>query len=210
MRGPIGKEYYAEMEKRMGLVAFDVGYIGTRQINLRKARPVRTPADWAGLKLRVQPGGRAAISIGKGLGFTPVPMPVTEIYLSLKTGTVDAIDSPLPITRAAKVDEIIEQVTLTAHLVQPFVFVLGKQAWDKMDAGQKTSVRRAAVDAMEQLYKETVSEEASLAKEFEKKGIKFVTPDREAFRAAMTKQLTEDGLTAKWKPGLAEAIAAVK
>jgi TRAP-type C4-dicarboxylate transport system substrate-binding protein len=79
-----------------------------------------------------------------------------------------------------------------------------------MDAGQKTSVRRAAVDAMEQLYKETVSEEASLAKEFEKKGIKFVTPDREAFRAAMTKQLTEDGLTAKWKPGLAEAIAAVK
>ncbi len=210
MRGPIGKEYYAEMEKRMGLVAFDVGYIGTRQINLRKARPVRTPADWAGLKLRVQPGGRAAISIGKGLGFTPVPMPVTEIYLSLKTGTVDAIDSPLPITRAAKVDEIIEQVTLTAHLVQPFVFVLGKQAWDKMDAGQKTSVRQAAVDAMEQLYKETVSEEASLAKEFEKKGIKFVTPDREAFRAAMTKQLTEDGLTAKWKPGLAEAIAAVK
>src|SRR5581483_11602955 len=90
MRGPIGKEYYAEVEKKMGLVAFDVGYIGTRHINLRKAHAVKTPADFSGLKLRVQPGGRTAISIGKGLGFTPVPMPVTEMYLSLKTGTIDA------------------------------------------------------------------------------------------------------------------------
>jgi len=210
MRGPIGKEYYAEVEKRMGLIALDVGYIGTRHVNLRKAHAVKTPADWAGLKLRVQPGGRTAISIGKGLGFTPVPMPVTEIYLSLKTGTIDATDSPLPVTRASKVDEIIEQVTLTAHLVQPFVFVLGKHAWDKMNAEQQASVRKAGEDAMEQLYKQTASEEISLVKDFEAKGIKFVTPDRDAFRAAMAKQIAEDGMNAKWKPGLADAIAAVK
>ncbi len=210
MRGPIGKEYYDEIEKRMEIIALDIGYIGTRQVNLRQARPVRTPADWAGIKLRVQPGGRTAISIGKGLGLTPVPMPVTEIYLSLKTGTVDSTDSPLPVTRAAKVDEIIQQVTLTGHLVQPFILVLGKQTWTKLSPDQQATMRNAANEAMDQLYNQTTGEEKSLVKDFEAKGIKFVTPDREAFRAAMAKQLVEDGLTAKWKPGLVEAVAAVK
>ena len=39
-------------------------------------------------------------------------MPVTEIYLALKTGTIDATDSPLPVTRATKVEEIIKQVAI--------------------------------------------------------------------------------------------------
>jgi tripartite ATP-independent transporter DctP family solute receptor len=210
MRGAIGKEYYAEVEKRMQLMALDIGYIGTRHVNLREHKDVKTPADWSGMKLRVQPGGRTAISIGRGLGLTPVPMPVTEVYLSLKTGTIDATDSPIPVTRATKVEEIIKQVTLTGHLVQPFVLVIGKHVWDKLAPDQQAVLRKEAAAAMEGLYKHTADEEKSLVKEFEAKGIRFVTPDREAFRAAMMKQLEQDGLTARWKPGLADAIAAVK
>lgn len=210
MRGAIGKEYYAQVEQKMQLIALDIGYIGTRQVNLREARAVKTPDDWRGMKFRVQPGGRTAVSIGKGLGLTPVPMPVTEIYLSLKTGTIDATDSPLPVTHATKVSEIIKQVTLTAHLVQPFVLVIGKHIWDKLSPEQQAVVRKEAAAAADDLYQKTAGEEKSLVKEFEAKGITFVTPDREAFRAAMVKQLAEDGISAKWKPGLAEAIAAVK
>ena len=210
MRGAIGKEYYAEVEKRMQLIALDIGYIGTRHVNLREAKAVKSPADWSGMKLRVQPGGRTAISIGKGLGLTPVPMPVTEVYLALKTGTIDATDSPLPVTRATKVEEIIKQVTLTGHLVQPFVLVIGKHIWDKLSPAQQAVVRKEAAAAADELYKHTSDQEKSLVGEFEKKGIKMVTPDRAAFRSAMMKQLADDGLTAKWKPGLAEAIAAVK
>lgn len=210
MRGAIGKEYYAQVEQKMQLIPLDIGYIGTRQVNLREAKAVKTPDDWRGMKFRVQPGGRTAVSIGKGLGLTPVPMPVTEIYLSLKTGTIDATDSPLPVTHATKVSEIIKQVTLTAHLVQPFVLVIGKHIWDKLTPEQQGVVRKEAAAAADELYRKTAGEEKSLVKEFEAKGIKFVTPDREAFRAAMSKQLAEDGISAKWKPGLAEAIAAVK
>jgi TRAP-type C4-dicarboxylate transport system substrate-binding protein len=194
----------------MQLIPLDIGYIGTRQVNLRQAKAVKTPDDWRGMKFRVQPGGRTAVSIGKGLGLTPVPMPVTEIYLSLKTGTIDATDSPLPVTHATKVSEIIKQVTLTAHLVQPFVLVIGKHIWDKLSPEQQAVVRKEAAAAADDLYQKTAGEEKSLVKEFEAKGITFVTPDREAFRAAMMKQLAEDGISAKWKPGLAEAIAAVK
>lgn len=210
MRGDIGREFYEAMDRQMDIIGLDIGYIGTRQVNLRTAKDVKTPQDWSGVKLRVQPGGRTAVSIGKGLDLTPVPMPVTEIYLALKSGTIDATDSPLPVTHATKVSEIIQQVTLTNHLVQPFVLVIGKQVWSKLAPDQQQVIRTAAKEAMDELFQQTVHEEKSLVKEFEAKGIRFVTPDREAFRAAMMKQLAEDGLTARWKPGLAEAIAAVK
>jgi tripartite ATP-independent transporter DctP family solute receptor len=210
MRGPVGREFYAAMEKQMDLIALDIGYIGTRQVNIRQAKDIRAPADWSGMKLRVQPGGRTAISIGKGLGLTPVPMPVTEIYLALNSGTIDATDSPLPVTHATKVSEIIKQVTLTNHLVQPFVLVIGKQAWSKLKPDEQAAMRAAAKEAADELFNDTLSEERGLVKEFEAKGIKFVTPDRAAFQVAMTKQLAEDGLSAKWKPGLLETISAVK
>ena len=210
MRGPVGQEFYAAMEKQMDLIALDIGYIGTRQVNIRQQKDIRTPADWSGMKLRVQPGGRTAISIGKGLGLTPVPMPVTEIYLALNSGTIDATDSPLPVTHATKVSEIIKQATLTNHLVQPFVLVIGKQVWTKLKPDEQAAVRAAAREAADELFKDTLGEERSLVKEFEAKGIRFVTPDRAAFQAAMTRQLAEDGLSAKWKPGLLETISAVK
>jgi tripartite ATP-independent transporter DctP family solute receptor len=210
MRGQIGRDFYAAMEKEMELIALDIGYIGTRQVNIRQAKDIRTPNDWSGMKLRVQPGGRTAVSIGKGLGLTPVPMPVTEIYLALNSGTIDATDSPLPVTHATKVSEIIKQVTLTNHLVQPFVLVIGKQVWTKLKPEEQTAVRAAAKEAADELFNGTLGEETSLIKEFESKGIRFVTPDRTAFQTAMTKQLVDDGLSAKWKPGLLEAISAVK
>jgi TRAP-type transport system periplasmic protein len=162
------------------------------------------------MKLRVQPGGRTAVSIGKGLGLTPVPMPVTEIYLALNSGTIDATDSPLPVTQATKVDEIIKQVTLTGHLVQPFVLVLGKQVWTKLTPDQQAAIQKAAREAMTELYEQTAHEEADLVKVFQAKGITFVKPDIDVFKAAMTKQLQEDGLTARWKPGLFESISAVR
>jgi TRAP-type transport system periplasmic protein len=210
MRGDIGRQYYAEIAQKMDLIALDIGYIGTRHVNLRQAVPVKTPQDWSGMKLRVQPGGRTAVSIGKGLGLTPVPMPVTEIYLALNSGTIDATDSPLPVTQATKVDEIIKQVTLTGHLVQPFVLVLGKQVWIKLTPDQQAAIQKAAREAMTELYEQTAHEEADLVKVFQAKGITFVKPDIDVFKAAMTKQLQEDGLTARWKPGLFESISAVR
>ncbi len=135
-------------------------------------------------------------------------MPVTEIYLAMNTGTIDATDSPLPVTQATKVSEIVKQITMTSHLVQPFVLTMSKQVWGKFKPEEQKLVREAAKEAMDELFRQTADEETSLVKEFESKGIRFVTPDREAFRAAMMKQLQEDGLTARWKPGLLEAIAA--
>lgn len=210
MRGEIGREFFAAAQQTMQLVALDIGYIGTRHVNLRTATNGRTPADMQGLKLRVQPGGRAAVAIGRGLGMTPVPMPVTEIYVALRSGLIDATESPLPVTEATRVNELIQQVVLTGHLVQPFILVVSEQFMGRLNESERQAVRRAAREAMDELYAETSAAERSLVAAFEARGIRFLTPDREAFRASAMRQMEQDGLTARWTPGLLERIGAVR
>ena len=121
-------------------------YLGTRQVNLRATREVKSPADLAGVKLRM-PGGPEWLLLGQSLGVTPTPMAMPEVYLALKTGAIDGQENPLTIMNAAKLHEVTQQVVLTAHLVQPVFYALRKQTWDGLSADQKKKVRAAAVTA---------------------------------------------------------------
>ncbi len=210
MRGEIGQAFYAAAQQTMQLVALDIGYIGTRHVNLRTPVTGRTPDALQGLKLRVQPGGRAAVAIGRGLGLTPVPMPVTEVYVALRSGLIDATESPLPVTEATRVSELIQQVVLTGHLVQPFVLVVGEQFMGRLDEAGRTAVRQAARAAMDELYAETSGAERSLVGTFEGRGIRFLTPDRDAFRTSCMRQMEQEGLTARWQAGLLDRIGGVR
>jgi hypothetical protein len=91
-------------------------YLGTRQVNLREARNVKTPADLKGIKLRM-PGSKDWLFLGNALGATATPLAFGEVYLGLKTGTIDGQDNPLPSVRAAKFYEVTKQLVLTSHLV---------------------------------------------------------------------------------------------
>ena len=66
MDGPIGKEYIAAVGSKMGIEIIDFIYLGTRQVNLRQAKDVKTPADLAGVKLRMPPGA-GWTALGRGL-----------------------------------------------------------------------------------------------------------------------------------------------
>lgn len=210
MRGDIGREFYAAARATMQLVPLDIGYIGTRHVNLRTPVTGRTPADMNGLKLRVQPGGRAAVAIGRGFGMTPVPMPVTEIYVALRSGVIDATESPLPVTEATRVSELIRQVVLTAHLVQPFILVVGEQFMNRLTPPEQQAVRDAARAAMDELRTATSNAERDLVPVFEGRGITFLTPDRDAFRASVMRQFEQEGLTGRWRAGLLDRIAGVR
>jgi TRAP-type C4-dicarboxylate transport system substrate-binding protein len=210
MRGDIGREFYAAAQSSMQLVALDVGYIGTRHVNLRTPVTGTTPAALQGLKLRVQPGGRAAVAIGRGLGLTPVPMPVTEVYVALRSGVIDATESPLPVTEATRVSELIQQVVLTGHLVQPFILAVGEPFMARLTAPEQQAVRDAARAAMDGLLAVTLAGERDLVPAFERRGIRFLTPDREAFRSSVMRQMEQEGLTARWRAGLLDRITGVR
>lgn len=209
LRGPIGEEYYDAVAQKMGIQIVDVAYLGTRQVNLRTARDVKAPADLSGVKLRM-PGGPGWLALGKGLGVTPVPMAISEVYLALKTGAIDGQDNPLTITKVNNFQEVTQQIVLTSHLVQPVFFAFAKPFWDKLSAPQQAAIRKAARSGASFNDSHRLAEEKELVPFFVKYGLKVTTPDLAAFRASVHKEYVDSGLAAKWQPGLQEKISAVK
>lgn len=209
MRGPIGKEYYDAVAAKMGIQIIEVSYLGTRQLNLREVRDVKTPADLAGVKLRM-PGGPGWLALGKGLGVSPTPMAMGEVYLALKTGAIDGQENPLSLTKNNNLQEVTKQITLTSHLVQPVFYAIAKPFWDKLSPAQQEAMRKAARESAQFNDESRSAEEKQLVDFFTKAGLKVTTPDVASFRASVDKQYQESGLVAKWLPGLKEKVQAVK
>jgi tripartite ATP-independent transporter DctP family solute receptor len=208
-RGPVGQAYYADVAQKMGIQILEATYLGTRQVNLRAPRDVKTPADLAGVKLRM-PGGPGWLALGKGLGVSPTPMAMPEVYLALKTGSVDGQENPLALTKANNLHEVTKQIVLTSHLVQPVFFAMAKPFWDKLSPAQQAALRKAASESAAFNDGQRVASEKELTTFFTQQGLTVTTPDVAAFRASVARQYVDSGLSAKWSPGLADKIAAVR
>ncbi|UUZ67956.1 TRAP transporter substrate-binding protein DctP [Polaromonas sp. P2-4] len=141
--GPIGAEMYKAVAEKMDVQILAVAYLGTRQINLREIRAVKTPADLKGVKLRM-PGSKEWLFLGEALGATPTPLAFGEVYLGLKTGTIDGQDNPLPTVRAAKFYEVTKQIVLTGHLIDGVFISISSKSYNAMNAAQKQKVNAAA------------------------------------------------------------------
>lgn len=208
-RSEIGREFYADVASKMGLEILDVGYLGTRTVNLRTDKQVRVPADLAGVKMRMPPGP-AFQTIARALGATSVSMPITEVYVALKTGTIDAQDNPTNMTRDWKFQEVTKQVVLTRHLVQPVFIAIAKPFFDKLSADQQAELRAAARAAAEVQIATSAKDEEDAIGTFKAANIRIVEPDVAAFRAAVMDQYAKTGLMDKWTPGLLARIEAVR
>ena len=208
-RSDIGKEYYDEVAAKMGLVILDTAYLGTRTVNLNNDKKVEKPSDLAGTKMRMPPGPAFQV-LAKALGATPVSMPITEVYLGLKTGSIDGQDNPTNMTRDWKFHEVTKQVVLTKHLVQPVFIAIAKPVWDKLPPAQQTEMRAAAREAADMQIAKTLADEKSAVDTFRAANIRVSEPDAAVFRTVVMKEYEAAGMTAKWKPGLLARIQAVK
>ena len=208
-RGDIGKEFFSAVESRMGIVILDTGYIGTRTVNLRSDKPIRVPADLAGFKMRMPPGP-AFQTIAQALGAVSVAMPATEMYLALKTGSIDAHDNPTNMTRDWKLQEVTSQVILTRHLVQPLFVAIAKPVFDKLTPAQQAELRAATQEAIEIQITKSAKDELDALETFKAAKLRIVEPDVASFRTAVRDQYKKSGMSDKWKPGLMERVDAVR
>ncbi len=157
------------------------------------------------------PPGPGFQAIAKALGATAVSMPVTEVYLGLKTGAIDAQDNPTNMTRDWKFEEVTSQIIMTRHLVQPTFIAIAKPFFDKLPADQQAAVRAAAKEAADFQIVNSLKDEVDALEGFRRNGkMKIVEPDIAAFKAAVQAEYKATGLMDKWKPGLLERIDAVK
>jgi tripartite ATP-independent transporter DctP family solute receptor len=206
-RGPIGTEFAEEVAGRMGIVILDTAYLGTRTVNLRGDRRVNQPADLNGVRMRMPPGASFQV-LARALGATPVSMPITEVYLALRTGAIDGQDNPANMTRDWKFNEVTQQVILTRHLVQPVFIAIAKPVFDRLPAAQQAALRAASRAAADTQIAQTLADEQAALDGFRREGIRIVEPDVAAFRAAVMAEYRRANLTERWKRGLLERIEA--
>jgi TRAP-type transport system periplasmic protein len=203
--GDVGKEYAARVEKDLGIHLVRSQYLGTRHVILRQPRNVSTPADLAGLKLRM-PGSETWQFLGNALGANATPLAFEEIYLALQTGTVDGLENPLPDAEAGKFYEVAKQVVLTGHMVANTFFAMSKSFWDGLTADQRKAIEAAEAKAKAFNDEGVIKTEADAKAFFEGKGVKVTTPDVSAFRQQVQKKFLDSKFAASWPKGMLDRI----
>ena len=207
--GPIGAELFKLVSEKMDITPLATAYLGTRQINLREAKPVKTPADLKGVKLRM-PGSKEWLFLGEALGATATPLAFGEVYMGLKTGTIDGQDNPLPSVRAAKFYEVTKQIVLTSHLVDGIFIAIASKSFNALTAAQKQKVTAAAQAAAAYNNENRLKEESQLVEFFKKEGLQVNTPDVEAFRKSVQATYQASDYAKAWPKGLLDRINATK
>lgn len=208
MDGDILKDLYAEIEDKAKVKILANPYIGTRHVNLRGTKKTMTPADLAGVKLRM-PGGEGWQFVGEALGANPTPLAFTEVYTALQTGAIDGQDNPLPADKAMKFYEVTNQIVLTAHLIANNQFAISLSKWNSLDAGQQAKVQECATNFQNALDKVTLDLEAELVEFFKGEGLQVYEPDKEAFRNHVLEVYKKSKYSADWPEGLLDKINAL-
>ena len=206
--GPIGVDYRRMVAEKMGIVILSTAYLGTRQVALARKRNVSGPQDLAGVKLRM-PAGPDWLVLGRVLGVSPVPMGMPEVYLALKTGTIDGQENPLSVFSAAKLYEVSEQIVMTAHMLQPVFFSVPKPFWDRLSAAQQAAVQAACVAASKQNDDARLADEAQITGAMKGRGLAVDSPDLQPFRALADRLYSEDAGAKAWDVGMAKRVSEV-
>jgi tripartite ATP-independent transporter DctP family solute receptor len=208
-QGPIGAEMFKAVSEKMDVTPLATAYLGTRQLNLREVHKIQTPADLKGIKLRM-PGSKEWLFLGESLGATATPLAFGEVYLGLKTGTIDGQDNPLPSVRAAKFYEVTKQIVLTSHLVDGLFIAISNKSMAAMTPAQRQKVTTAAQAAAQYNNENRLKEESQLLEFFRKEGLQVSTPDLDAFHKAVQQRYQNSDYAKVWPAGLVERINAVR
>lgn len=112
---------------------------------IMKEKVIRTPADLAGLKIRV--AGATAAEVASALGATPVQMPINEVYNALQTGLIDGVITGSSTLNDFKLDEVANSYTFGANLGRlSFYTVMNQARYEALPDDQK-----AALDAVSRI-----------------------------------------------------------
>ena len=161
-----------------GLAWFEVGF----RCITTKNRPVRTPADVKGLKIRTTPNPSHILAF-KLLGANPVPMPLGELFQALESGAVDAQEHPISITWSAKFYEVQKHLTMTRHAYTAMPLVMNKAKFDALAPELQKVLVESAVQAASMQRELNAKDETKIIAELRNNGMAVIeTYDAAPFR----------------------------
>ena len=205
----LGAQMKKMVEDKLRVKILGPTFFGTRQVGLKPRKRINTPADLAGIKLRMPPGDAWQL-LGRSIGANPTPMAYAEVYTGLQTGAIDGQDNPLPNVQNMKFYEVMSQIVLTSHLVGYDLLTVNLKAWNGMSPQQQKAFQAAADKAIAWSTAEHLKREAELAEGFKKQGLEVYVPDVNAFRAHAQKVYMSSDEAKDWPKGMLQKINALK
>jgi TRAP-type C4-dicarboxylate transport system substrate-binding protein len=206
-KADIGQEFIGMAKEKLGIQIITPVYFGTRHVNLKPEKEIKTPADLAGIKLRMPPGEFWQF-LGESIGANPTPVAYAEVYTALQTGAIDGQDNPLLASRLMKFYEVTTQFVLTGHVVAYDVMAISSKIWDAMKPEEQAAFRAAAEKAVDDYTAKFNAQEQEAIEFFKKEGKKIYTPDVDAFRTSAQKKYQEK-YGNDWPKGALDKINAI-
>lgn len=155
---------------------------GFRQIT-NNVRPIVTPADLRGIKLRT-PKGYWRVRLFQGFGAHPSPMSLGEVFVAIQTGVLDGQENPLQQIYASRFQEVQKYLSLTNHLYSPVFLTAGAEKFAKLPPDVQDTLVRLARETQQHTYDSAGQMDEDIMKEMARSRIQINESDRDSFVAA--------------------------
>ncbi|MFV4846348.1 TRAP transporter substrate-binding protein [Edwardsiella tarda] len=179
--GPVGKEIM-DSTKDKGFFSMAAYVAGTRSFYAKK--PITSPADLKGMKIRVQ-ASPTTIKMIELMGGSPTPISFGEVYTAMQQGVVDGAENNVPSWVQTRHIEIANVLSEDEHASIPDYLVIATKTWEKLTPEQQAILAKAARDSevyQQKLWDQVDAESRAQAKAM---GASIVSVDKAPFRAAV-------------------------
>jgi tripartite ATP-independent transporter DctP family solute receptor len=185
LNGPIGKELLlAGQDKGLrGLCYYDAG---ARSFYAKK--PINSPADLKGLKVRVMKS-IMSMDMVEAMGGSPTPIAWGELYTSLDQGVVDAAENNPPSFRTSRHYEVCHYYSLDEHTRLPDILIISTRVWNSLSPEFQQVLQEAVDESVVYERKIWAEAEKNDLKIVEDAGVKVTYPDKKPF---------EDSVKSMW------------
>lgn len=184
VRGPLFDNLVSRLSKKVPVRVLGRYWMGERYI-LTRAKPVYTPNDLKGLKIRVPTYGMFVPGY-KALGASPTPINYAEVYMALQQGVVDGMENPVGLIRGMKFYEVTKYLTTIPIINAVNVLVINEPAFRRLPAEYQRILQEAAKESSRYLEELMTKEMKENLRFFESRGLKIIQPkDLEGWRAKL-------------------------
>ncbi|WP_421947770.1 TRAP transporter substrate-binding protein [Phaeodactylibacter xiamenensis] len=180
LNGPIGKGLLLEAQNYWlrGVCFYDAG---SRSF-YTKDRPINSPDDLDGLKVRVM-NSQTAMQMVKALGGAPTPISFGELYTALQQGVVDGAENNPPSFYTSRHYEVCKYYSIDEHSTVPDVMLIGTNTWERLTAQEQTWLQEAADASVEYQRKVWAASEQEALDAVKAAGVQINYPDKSPFAA---------------------------
>ena len=180
---------------------------GFRHIT-NNTRPINTPADLAGIKLRT-PKGAWRVKMFQLYGANPTPMAFSEVFTALQTSVIDGQENPYAQIWSAKFQEVQKYLSITGHVYTPAYILVSQKHFGNLPENVQAALRECGSSTQEDVYAEAARLENELLQNLKDGGITVNEADNAAFIEASAPIYAEFASSVDGGQGLIDQVQAL-